>query len=159
MKGLGCGGLFQDGNQQGHAGFQDLVAPVDSPLYENLAFFEIENLLRIGDLGDVEFFCGLRPHLRGVTVDRLAAGENQVVGTKLLDGLAQGVRRRQCVRAAKFPVGDQVYLVGTHVQAFAQQVTGLRGSHRDRGDLATEAIAQLEGQLEGHFVVGVEDGR
>ncbi len=94
---------------------------------------ELADLGDVGELQQAEALGDAGADLRGVAVDRLLAGEDDVrraVGlADLADGGGERVGRRQRVGAGEEAVGQQDGAIGAEGQRLAQTVLGRRRPH------------------------------
>ena len=90
----------------------------------------LDQLLQVSHLRDPQLLGTLRSHLSRVAVDRLAAGEHQIVASDGLDRLGQNVAGRQRITGRGPPVGQQNRSIDAPVQTLAQHVGRLGRSHR-----------------------------
>jgi hypothetical protein len=132
---------------------------VQGSLGHDLAAFDLDDRLGVGDLRDAELLGQLRAHLGGVAVDGLTTAQHDVEGPGLLHGALQGVRGGQRVGAGELAVGQQDHAVGAPEEGFAQDSGRLGRPHRDHGHGAPAPFLDLEGHLQRVQVLGIEDGR
>ena len=115
------------------------------------------NALRIGDDREIEVLGDLRTDLRGITVDGLTAGDDQIV-VQIPDRARDRGGRRPGVGAAEHSVGDQDGMVSAHGQSLAKDVIRLRQTHGQNGDFRAVLILQLQGSLQTGLIIRVHDG-
>ena len=106
----------------------------------------------------MEVFGNLRTDLGGVTVDGLAAGDDEVVFDDA-ECAGQCVGGGERVSAGELAVGEEDGAVGTHSHSLAEDGLGLRRSHRDDGDVCAKLVFQLEGHFEAALIVRVHNAR
>src|ERR1035437_5696749 len=148
-----------DGEQDRQRAADYLRTGVEGALGGDVGGGDLDHGLGVGDLRDAELFGRLRADLGGITVDGLAAAQDQVELTELADGALEDVGGGEGVRAGELAVRQQDDLVGSAEEAVAQNVGGLGRSHRDHGDRAAGPLLDVESHLEGVEVLGIEDRR
>ena len=145
------------GQQGGQRGFEDFVAAFDGAFRADLAVAELLHFLNVGDLRDAELFGDLRTDLGGVAVDGLTSAQNEVEIADLLRQAAQREASRQRIGSAERAVGQKHGLVGAAEQGVAENAGGGGEPHRRDDDFRAVTVLQLEGQLKGVQVFGIEN--
>ena len=141
-----------------HAAFG--AALQDDLALVGIAAFDLRN---IGQLKNVKPLGDAWPHLRGVAVDGLLAGEYNVLIAidlfDLADRLRQRVGRRQSVRAGERTVGQQYRAVGADGEGFAQRFRRHWWPHRQNCHFSAKLVANLQRLFQREEVIRVDDGR
>ena len=155
VAGLHAGG--QGGDDAGSLHLKDLVAVLELFLDgEGLGGLVVLEVLHVGDLRQVEVLGDLGSHLGGVTVDGLAAGDDEV-DIHGAQGAGEGAAGGQRIGTAELAVGQQDGAVDTHGEGFAEDGLGLGQTHGDDGDVGTVFVLQLQGVLKAALVVRVHN--
>src|SRR5450759_1273044 len=150
-------GRTDDGEQDRQRAADYLRTGVEGALGGDVGRGDLDDVLGVGDLRDAELLGRLRADLGGVAVDGLAAAQDEVELTELLDSALEDVGGGEGVRTGELAVRQQDDFVGSAEEAVAQDVGGLGRSHRDHGDRAAGPVLDLERHLKGVEVLGIED--
>ena len=107
---------------------------------------DIDDLRHIGQLQEVEPLGDAGADLRGVAVDGLLAGEDDVGRAEDFADLADRLRQRiaggERVGAGEEAVGQQHGAIGADGQRLAQRIVGHGRTHGQNGDFAADLVAQ-----------------
>ena len=120
---------------------------------------QIEQFFQVGDLRDAQFLGTLRADLSRIAIDRLAAGEDQVVVADRLDRLGQNVAGGQRVAGRRPAIGQQNRSIRTAKQAGTQDIRRFGRPHGQGGHRSPEPVPHLQRRFQRVEIFGIEDGR
>ena len=153
-------GIAVDGEQYGQGSFHTFYASVNVAGDGDRAVRYGLDAGHVGHLVQVELLRYLRAYLGRIAVDGLAAANDDVGHADLADGHGERIARSQRVGAGEGAVGQQVAVIGSAVESFADDFSGAGRAHgQDADRRAGMLLLKAQGLFERIEVFGVKDRR